>query len=81
MEDISEEEREFWDTHDTTEMNLEPLDVVFIRRKPMRSISIRLPEQDIKRIRALAKKCRIPYTALIRNMIRRELRLIEKNSE
>ena len=77
-DDITDEERKFWDTHDTSEMNLTPVDVVFVRRSPMKSVSLRLPESDLERIKRLAQKYGIPYTNLIRNMIKRELQILEK---
>ena len=77
-DDITKEEREFWDTHDTSEMDLTPVDIVFKRRSPMKSVSLRLPESDLKKIKKLAQKYGIPYTNLIRNMIKRELQILEK---
>ena len=75
-----EEERNFWNTHDTTEFldELEPVDAIFVRRKPMTSISLRLPNEDLEKIKRIAKKHGIPYTTLIRNMIKRELGFLEK---
>ncbi len=78
MREISEEERKFWDTHDTSEMDLEPVNILFVRKTPMVTISLRLPESDLERIKEIAKKHNIPYTVLIRNMIKRELQLMEE---
>jgi len=73
-----EEEAEFWDTHDTSEMDLGPVDIIFVRKTPMVSISLRIPNEDLERIKKLAKRHGIPYTTLIRNMIKRELGFLEK---
>ena len=73
-----EKEARFWDTHDTSEMDLEPVDIVFVRKTPMVSISLRIPSEDLEKIKRFAKKHGIPYTTLMRNMIRRKLGFLEK---
>ena len=79
MGGITKEEREFWDTHDTSDMDLEPVDVVFVRRTPMTNVSIRIPQSDLEKIKEIAKKRGIPYTVLMRNMIKRELKILSSS--
>jgi predicted DNA binding CopG/RHH family protein len=64
-----DEEREFWTTHDSTEY----LDwskakkLRFSRLRPsVRSISLRLPEALLERIKLLANKHDIPYQSLMK---------------
>jgi len=64
-----DEEREFWATHDTTEY----LDwskakrVRFTKLRPsVRSISLRLPEALLERIKILANRNDIPYQSLMK---------------
>jgi predicted DNA binding CopG/RHH family protein len=64
-----DEEREFWATHDSTEY----LDwskakkLRFSRLRPsVRSISLRLPEALLERIKLLANKHDIPYQSLMK---------------
>lgn len=67
-----DEEAEFWNTHDSTEY----LDwskakkVIFPNLKPTsRSISIRLPEYIINRVKVEANKLDIPYQTLMKQYI------------
>jgi predicted DNA binding CopG/RHH family protein len=64
-----DEEREFWSIHDSTEY----LDwskakkLRFSRLRPsVRSISLRLPEALLERIKLLANKHDIPYQSLMK---------------
>jgi predicted DNA binding CopG/RHH family protein len=64
-----DEEGEFWSTHDTTEY----LDwskakrVRFTKLRPsVRSISLRLPEALLERIKMLANRDDIPYQSLMK---------------
>lgn len=67
-----DEEREFWATIDLSEY-YEPSDLVpvsFPNLKPTtRSISIRLPEYLINRVKEKANELDIPYQALIKQYI------------
>ena len=70
------EERKFWLTHDSADY----LDwskasfVDFVNLKPTsRSISIRLPEHMIGRIKALANKSDIPYQSYMKMLISQKL--------
>jgi predicted DNA binding CopG/RHH family protein len=67
-----DEEAEFWNTHDSTDY----LDwskakhVIFPNLKPTsRSISIRIPEYIINRVKVEANKLDIPYQALMKQYI------------
>jgi predicted DNA binding CopG/RHH family protein len=64
-----EEEREFWQTHDTTEYMdwSEAEEVTFPNLKPTtRKISIRLPESMIDDLKVLANKRDVPYQSLLK---------------
>jgi predicted DNA binding CopG/RHH family protein len=64
-----DEEREFWSTHDTTDY----LDwskakrLRFAKLRPsVRSISLRLPEALLERLKLLANRHDIPYQSLMK---------------
>ena len=64
-----EQEREFWDTHDSTEYidwnNGEKL--VLPNLKPsLKTISLRLPETLIDELKVLANKKDVPYQSLLK---------------
>ncbi len=64
-----EEEFEFWSTHDSTEYvdYSKGKRVLFSKLKPStRTISIRLPEPLIERLKLLAKKRDVPYQSLLK---------------
>lgn len=65
------EERDFWDTHDSTEYHGEfrmTKKVVFVRPKK-EVISLRLEPKVIQRLRELADKEGLPATAYARMLI------------
>lgn len=67
-----DEEAEFWNTHDSTEYVdwSKAKNVIFPNLKPTsRSISIRLPEYIINRVKLEANKLDIPYQALMKQYI------------
>lgn len=64
-----DDERNFWDTHDLTEYfdmsKAEP--VIFPNLKPTtKSISLRLPEYLLARIKQLANSRDVPYQSLMK---------------
>lgn len=64
-----DEERDFWGTHDSTEYIdwSKAEKVVFPNlKRSTRSISIRLPEYLIARIKQLANSMDVPYQSLIK---------------
>jgi len=64
-----EEEFEFWSTHDSTDYvdYSKGKRVLFSKLKPStRTISIRLPEPLIERLKLLAKKRDVPYQSLLK---------------
>ncbi len=71
-----EEERAFWNKLDLTEY-FEPKDferVSFPNLKPTtRSISIRLPEYLLNRLKEKANETNIPYQSLIKSYIKKGL--------
>jgi predicted DNA binding CopG/RHH family protein len=65
------EEREFWDTHDSTDYHDDfkiTKDVVFVRAKK-EVISLRLEPKFIRRLRELADKEGLPPTTYARMLI------------
>ena len=66
------EEREFWQTHDSTEY-VDYSKVVRVRfpnlKLTSRPITIRLPENLIERVKIKAHKMDIPYQSLIKQLI------------
>jgi len=73
-----EEEAEFWDTHDITDFldDMELEDIKFIRKKPLTTISFRIEEDKAKELKRLARKLKIPYTVLIREIVSKALERI-----
>ena len=70
------EEREFWDTHDSTDFldDFKPAkDVVFVRPKK-EVISLRLEPGIIKKLRELADKEGLPPTSYARMLIIKGIR-------
>jgi predicted DNA binding CopG/RHH family protein len=67
-----DEERKFWDSHDSTEYFdwSKAQNVIFPNLKPTsRSISIRLPEYIINQVKVEANKLDIPYQSLMKQYI------------
>ena len=69
-----DEERKFWSKIDLTEY-FEPSDFVYVsfpNLKPTtRSISIRLPEYLINRIKEQANEINVPYQSLIKGYLKK----------
>jgi len=67
-----QEERDFWDTHDSTEyldMSKAQM-VVFPNLKPTtKAISLRLPEDLLAKIKAKANKMDVPYQSLMKTWL------------
>lgn len=64
-----EEERKFWDTHDSTEYVdwKRAKRVVLPRLRPsVKTISIRLPQSMLEELKLLANKRDIPYQSLVK---------------
>ena len=71
-----EEEREFWDTHDSSEyINWKKSErAVFPNLKPStKTISLRLPEYILDEIKMLARKRDVPYQSLIKIFLKDRL--------
>jgi predicted DNA binding CopG/RHH family protein len=67
-----DEEREFWNTHDSTEyVDWSKADkVIFPNLKPStESISLRLPQALLARIKSLANAKDIPYQSLMKTFL------------
>lgn len=70
-----DEEAEFWNTHDSTQYLdwSKAKNVIFPNLKPTsRSISIRLPEYIIDRVKVRANKLDVPYQTLMKQYIAKE---------
>lgn len=77
-----DQEREFWATHDSTDYLdwEEAKPIKFVKLRPTtRTISIRLPETMLERLKMLANKRDVPYQSLLKmfvaDRIEEELRL------
>jgi predicted DNA binding CopG/RHH family protein len=68
-----EELTDLYDRTDTSELSWEEADDVVIERPELEQISIRLPKDDLERIRRRAAKAGIGYTTLIRMILRAHL--------
>ncbi len=67
-----QDEREFWNTHDTTEYfdfgksNRVEIEFAPGIEAPVKSISLRLPREMLNELKVLASKKDIPYQSLIK---------------
>ena len=69
-----EEAAEYWDTHSVTDDNTEPVTEPIIVKKPLTSVfSIRLDQDDIAKLRALARANGIGPTTMARTLLRRSI--------
>jgi predicted DNA binding CopG/RHH family protein len=67
-----DEEREFWSTHDSTEYidYSKAKKTLFPNLKPTtKTISIRLPESLIEKLKVLANKRDVPYQSLLKVLL------------
>jgi predicted DNA binding CopG/RHH family protein len=73
------EEREFWQTHDTTDYfdyskaNRVKIEFDKSVEMPVKSISLRLPRELLNEIRVLAVKRDVPYQSLIKILLAQKL--------
>ena len=78
-----QEESEFWDTHSATEFwdETTPVDIQFRDARPRKTlISLRLEEETIARLKALAHGRGIGYQTLIRMWVLEQLALVEQQA-
>ncbi len=71
-----EEEREFWESHDSTEYldwNKAQLIVFPNLKKTTKSISIRLPEDMLAKLKAKANSLDVPYQSMLKTWIAERL--------
>jgi len=75
-----EEERKFWDTHSVTDFldELEFVDIKFVRKKPMVTLSFRIEESKARELKELARRMNIPYTVFIREIVDKALEKARK---
>lgn len=69
-----EELADYFDSHSTAEMPLEPAEEVEVERPELEQVSLRLPAQDLAELRRQAAEKGIGYTTLIRMILREHLR-------
>ncbi|NTV45087.1 MAG: hypothetical protein HGB11_00835 [Chlorobiales bacterium] len=70
------EEREFWQTHDSTDyVNWDKAEMaVFPNLKPtMKTISLRLPEPMLSRLKVLANERDVPYQSLLKMFLKERI--------
>jgi predicted DNA binding CopG/RHH family protein len=68
-----EELADFYDRTDTSDLSWKEADDVTIERPELEQISIRLPKDDLERIRRRAARMGVGYTTLIRMILRAHL--------
>lgn len=74
--DNEDEEREFWSNHDSTQYIdwSQARVAIFPNLRPTtRTISIRLPEMMIDRLKVLANKRDVPYQSLLKTFVAERL--------
>jgi predicted DNA binding CopG/RHH family protein len=64
---------DFFDTHDLSDYE-DDLEVVRVPSSSMKVVPIRLDEEDVDAIKAIAKKKKVSYTALIRRWAKEGLK-------
>ena len=64
------EEREFWDTHSSADYwdDMQECDDTFKRPK-LKSVSLKIDPQMLEKVKAIARKRGLSYSALIRDLI------------
>ena len=66
-----EQAAEYWDTHSVTDDNSDPVDETFALKKPLTSVfSIRLDQDDVAKLRAMARANGIGPTTMARKLLR-----------
>ena len=71
-----DEEREFWETHDSADyLDWDQAEqAVFPKLKPStKTISLRMPESMLNELRTLANKRDVPYQSLIKIILRERI--------
>lgn len=73
-----EEIAEFWDTHSFVDYwdEMEELDVT-VRRRPMAVVDLRLEQEDLTRIKKIARGMGVGYSVLLRIWIKEKLRELQ----
>ena len=78
-----EEEMEFWDTHDATEfiekeVTVEEIIAEMAQRQIMKKVTLRLEHELIDYLKALAAKKEMSYSALVRQLLWKEVQEISR---
>ena len=71
-----EEESDFWDTHDSTDYldDTEPVEVVFVDKRPKTQISLRLDPTIIEHLKQIATTKGMGYQTLLRMWVMERLK-------
>lgn len=70
----TEEAREFWEKHDFTEFALDTEEAKIKFARPRKAqVTFRLSPEDLKRIKEIAEKKGLSYTALVRMWVKEKL--------
>ncbi len=73
------EEREYWDTHSIGDIwdSLEETDLKFTKKEKLKTVSVRLSEKEISKIKSLSQKYGVGYTNLIREIVKEAIKRLE----
>jgi len=70
---------EFWDTHDSADYWNDMKEVeLSIERGPLKTVSVKLSETDLKLLKAIADKQGVGHTTLIRMWLKEKLLSLRK---
>lgn len=69
-----EELAEYFDTTDTSRIEMEEATEVEIERPELEQVSIRLPKEDLEVLKRRAAKMGVGYTTLVRLILREHIR-------
>ncbi len=79
-----EEIADFWETHDSAEYWDQMEDVtgqVLFKRPAGKTVSVRISEEELKRLKKLAAERGLGHTTLIRSWIKEKLREMAKQGQ
>ena len=69
-----EEELTFWDTHHPADYIEGPADIIIrLKKRPTKTVTMRLDEPLYNRLREVADKHGVPYQRLMRELLRQSL--------
>jgi len=69
-----EAERRFWETHDPFDYVEGPAEVIVrLRHRPTRSVTMRMDEELLRDLKAVAQQHEVPYQRLARELLRKSV--------